>query len=155
MRIYVLRFIIEFLIEQHVKAVVHSLCSVVCVHFPLVADLHLNFIFTPMSEAELQAKLRHSKFDGAAGGRPKKLLSHVIKLASLMEAQDNLPEFEATYTQFLKDLTLYEYNMGRSSPCCFLMHRLVLNICLQNTNGCRYERTRVPSPQGAASRGSC
>jgi len=67
-----------------------------------------------MTDAQLQVRLRHSKFDGAAGGRPKKLLSHVLKLASLMDGTDNLPEFEATYTQFLKDLTLYEFNMGRS-----------------------------------------
>ena len=66
-----------------------------------------------MNDAQLQARLRHSKFDGAAGGRPKKLLSHVLKLASMMETTDNIPEFEATYTQFLKDLTLYEFNMGR------------------------------------------
>jgi hypothetical protein len=66
-----------------------------------------------MTDAQLQARLRHSKFDGAAGGRPKKLLSHVLKMASMMEGTDNLSEFEATYTQFLKDLTLYEFNMGR------------------------------------------
>ena len=68
-----------------------------------------------MTDAQLQARLRHSKFDGAAGGRPKKLLSHVLKMASMMEGSDNIAEFEATYTQFLKDLTLYEFNMGRFS----------------------------------------
>jgi hypothetical protein len=66
-----------------------------------------------MTDAQLQTRLRHSKFDGAAGGRPKKLLSHVLKLASLMENPDSLAEFEATYTQFLKDMTLFEFNMGR------------------------------------------
>ena len=70
-----------------------------------------------MTDAQLQARLRHSKFDGAAGARPKKLLSHVLKLASLMEKSECADEFEATYNKFLSDMTLYEFNMGRIQVC--------------------------------------
>ena len=117
MRIDVLCLIIKFLIEQHVQPIVHALSPIVSVHFPLGALIYSKIFHLhqkyKMNDAQLQARLRHSKFDGAAGGRPKKLLSHVLKLASMMETTDNIPEFEATYTQFLKDLTLYEFNMGR------------------------------------------
>lgn len=66
-----------------------------------------------MSEARvLGARMRHSKFDGANGARPRKLLQQILKLASLLE-EGTSEEIEAAHKQFLKDLALYEFGMSK------------------------------------------
>mmetsp|Transcript_44055 Transcript_44055/g.104331 ORF Transcript_44055/g.104331 Transcript_44055/m.104331 type:complete len:217 (-) Transcript_44055:25-675(-) len=59
-----------------------------------------------------QARMRHSKYDGANGLRPKKMLSHILKIVSLLE-NGSTSEVEAAYQLFLKDAELYKFSMGK------------------------------------------
>lgn len=61
------------------------------------------------SEEYLSARLRQAKYDGA---RPKKLLGHMLKIASILE-EATVEEVESIYNMFLKDLALYEFAMGK------------------------------------------
>jgi hypothetical protein len=65
-----------------------------------------------MGDEYLQSRLRHCKYDGANGARPKKLLMHMLKMAGSLE-KGTVEECEAAYNLFVKDLALYEFSMGK------------------------------------------
>jgi hypothetical protein len=65
-----------------------------------------------MGDEYLQSRLRHCKYDGANGARPKKLLMHMLKMAGSLE-KGTVEECEAAYNMFVKDLALYEFSMGK------------------------------------------
>mmetsp|Transcript_27262 Transcript_27262/g.55676 ORF Transcript_27262/g.55676 Transcript_27262/m.55676 type:complete len:220 (+) Transcript_27262:272-931(+) len=61
---------------------------------------------------EYLARLRHSKHDGANGGRPKKLLSHILKIVSLLDTGSS-EEVDAAYRSFAKEVELFKFSMGK------------------------------------------
>ena len=58
------------------------------------------------------ARMRHSKYDGANGLRPKKLLSHILKIVSLLDS-GSVDEVESSFQNFMKDAELYKFSMGK------------------------------------------
>jgi hypothetical protein len=66
-----------------------------------------------MADADvLGARMRHSRFDGANGMRPRKLLSQLLKMISLLE-EGSMEDIDAAHGQFLKELSLYEFSMKK------------------------------------------
>lgn len=66
-----------------------------------------------MADADvLGARMRHSRFDGANGMRPRKLLSQLLKMISLLE-EGSMEDIDAAHSQFLKELSLYEFSMKK------------------------------------------
>lgn len=66
-----------------------------------------------MADADvLGARMRHSRFDGANGMRPRKLLSQLLKMISLLE-DGSMEDIDAAHSQFLKELSLYEFSMKK------------------------------------------
>ena len=66
-----------------------------------------------MADADvLGARMRHSRFDGANGMRPRKLLSQLLKIISLLE-DGSMEDIDAAHSQFLKELSLYEFSMKK------------------------------------------
>jgi hypothetical protein len=80
-----------------------------------------------MAETDVyQARMRHSRFDGTNGMRPRKLLTQLLKIISLLE-EGNMEDIDAAYNQFSRDSALYEFSMNKIQIVADTSEREVLS----------------------------